>query len=175
MTVFNFKPRHSAADEHERPAAAHRPKMLQLDSVSVSYDGKSAVSDVSFVVRAGEVVSFLGASGCGKSTILNVIAGFIPPTTGYAFVAEKEITGPGPDRAVVFQSNALFNWMTVADNVTYSLICRGASNAERKQVAAEMLQLVGLEGSGEKYPYQLSGGMRQRVGLARALAAGPKV
>jgi NitT/TauT family transport system ATP-binding protein len=149
--------------------------MIKLENVTVTYDDKVAVSDVSFDIRAGEVVSFLGASGCGKSTILNVIAGFVLPSAGYAFVAEKEVVAPGPDRAVVFQSNALFNWMTVSDNISYSLKCRGASKSERRAIAAAMLELVGLNGSGSKYPYQLSGGMRQRVGLARALAAKPKV
>ncbi|RTL49811.1 MAG: ABC transporter ATP-binding protein [Bradyrhizobiaceae bacterium] len=149
--------------------------MIQLDSVSVAYDDKVAVSDVSFRIGKNEIVSFLGASGCGKSTILNVIAGFIQPTSGYAFVSGKQITSPGPDRAVVFQSNALFNWLTVAGNITYSLKCRGAPASERASTARDMLQLVGLAGIGEKYPYQLSGGMRQRVGLARALAAKPDV
>jgi ABC-type nitrate/sulfonate/bicarbonate transport system ATPase subunit len=175
VSVVNLKAAISPSEERQALASSRRPRMIELEGVSVSYDDKVAVSNVSFQIHEGEVVSFLGASGCGKSTILNVIAGFIRPTTGYAFVAEKEITAPGPDRAVVFQSNALFNWMTVANNVSYSLKCKGAGKAERRRVASEMLQMVGLEGSEEKYPYQLSGGMRQRVGLARALAARPKV
>src|SRR5258705_8956463 len=100
MTMFNLKPRSLAADDIAGYSATSRQKMVQLEKISVSYDGKVAVSNVSFNIYAGEVVSFLGASGCGKSTILNVIAGFVSPTAGYAFVAEKEITAPGPDRAV---------------------------------------------------------------------------
>jgi ABC-type nitrate/sulfonate/bicarbonate transport system ATPase subunit len=156
-------------------AVTNRLKAIKLENVTVAYNGHPAVTDVSFSILDGETVSFLGSSGCGKTTILNVIAGFVSPSAGYAFANEREISGPGPDRAVVFQSNALFNWMTVENNITFSLRCTGESRSERKRIAEEMLTLVRLEKYGRSYPYQLSGGMRQRVGIARALAAKPKV
>jgi ABC-type nitrate/sulfonate/bicarbonate transport system ATPase subunit len=131
--------------------------------------------DVSFAIRPGELVAVLGPSGCGKTTILNMVAGFLQPTEGVAIIDGQEITGPGPDRGVVFQAAALYDWMTVADNISFSLRCAGRPKAERRRVALEMAALVNLTGFEDAYPYQLSGGMRQRVGLARVLAAKPKV
>jgi NitT/TauT family transport system ATP-binding protein len=155
-------------------SAAARP-MLKFEQVGFEYDGRAIMANVSFAVRPGELVALLGPSGCGKTTILNLVAGFLQPTEGVALVDNREIAGPGPDRGVVFQAAALFNWMTVADNISFSLRCAGRSRAERRQVAEEMATLVGLTGFEDAYPYQLSGGMRQRVGLARVLAAKPKV
>ncbi|MGY2849091.1 ABC-type nitrate/sulfonate/bicarbonate transport system ATPase subunit [Bradyrhizobium sp. USDA 4509] len=149
--------------------------MLKFEKVGFQYDGRVILGDVSFSVRPGELVALLGPSGCGKTTILNLTAGFIRPSEGVAFVDHQEIVGPGPDRGVVFQAAALFDWMTVGENIAFSLRCAGRGTAERRRVAEEMAALVGLSGSENLYPYQLSGGMRQRVGLARALAAKPKV
>jgi len=161
-----------SADALDAPSAR---SMLTFENVGFRYDGRAILNDVSFAVRPGELVALLGPSGCGKTTILNLVAGFIQPTSGVAFVDHREIAGPGPDRGVVFQAAALFDWMTVAENIAFSLRCAGAGRAERRRVAAEMAALVGLSGFEDAYPYQLSGGMRQRVGLARVLAAKPKI
>jgi len=149
--------------------------ILRFENVGLTYSGRSVLSDVSFSIGRGDLVALLGPSGCGKTTILNIVAGFLKPSVGYAFIDGQPIDGPGPDRGVVFQSHALFDWMTVRENVAFSLRCRGAPKAERTRVADEMISLVGLEGFGNYYPYDLSGGMRQRCGLARVLAASPNV
>ncbi|MBR0751534.1 ABC transporter ATP-binding protein [Bradyrhizobium jicamae] len=163
--------------EPTEPAAARAAAkpMLKFEKVGFDYDERTILRDVSFAIRPGELVALLGPSGCGKTTILNLAAGFIRATDGVAFVDDQEITGPGPDRGVVFQAAALFDWMTVADNISFSLRCAGKGAKERRQVAEDMAALVGLSGVEDLYPYQLSGGMRQRVGLARVLAAKPKV
>ncbi len=149
--------------------------ILKFEDIGFAYDGRDVLKNVSFSVGRGELVALLGPSGCGKTTILNLIAGFLAPTDGYAFVDGRLIEGPGPDRGVVFQSYALFDWMTVRDNISFSLRCSGMAKKERWAVAAQMAELVGLSGFERSYPYQLSGGMRQRCGLARVLAASPKV
>jgi ABC-type nitrate/sulfonate/bicarbonate transport system ATPase subunit len=149
--------------------------ILKFEGVGFSYDGRGVMKDVSFAVERGELVALLGPSGCGKTTILNLIAGFLAPTEGCAFIDGKLIEGPGPDRGVVFQSYALFDWMTVRDNISFSLRCSGIPKKQRWEAAERMAELVGLRGFEKAYPYQLSGGMRQRCGLARVLAASPKV
>jgi NitT/TauT family transport system ATP-binding protein len=149
--------------------------VLKFDDVGFSYDGREVLRNVSFAVRPGELIALLGPSGCGKTTILNLVAGFLEPTVGCAFVDDKLIGGPGPDRGVVFQSYALFDWMTVQDNIAFSLCCAGMPKRQRLEIAAKTAELVGLSGFERAYPYQLSGGMRQRCGLARVLAASPKV
>jgi ABC-type nitrate/sulfonate/bicarbonate transport system ATPase subunit len=154
--------------------ASVRP-ILKFEKVGFQYDGRAIMRDVSFAIRPGELVAVLGPSGCGKTTILNMVAGFLQPTEGAAIIDGQEITDPGPDRGVVFQAAALYDWMTVADNISFSLRCAGRPKAERRRVAVEMAALVNLTGFEDAYPYQLSGGMRQRVGLARVLAAKPKV
>jgi ABC-type nitrate/sulfonate/bicarbonate transport system ATPase subunit len=149
--------------------------VLKFDGVGFAYDGRDVLKQVSLSIRRGELIALLGPSGCGKTTILNIIAGFLDPTSGCAFIDDKLIDGPGPDRGVVFQSYALFDWMTVRDNIAFSLRCSGVSRKARSEVAVKMANLVGLHGFEDAYPYQLSGGMRQRCGLARVLAANPKV
>ncbi len=149
--------------------------VLKFDHVSFGYDGRTIMRDTSFDIYSGEIVVLLGPSGCGKTTILNMIAGFLEPTSGGAFLDGKQIEGPGPDRGVVFQAAALFDWMTVEQNIAFSLRCARRSRQDQCLVADEMAALVGLSGFSSHYPYQLSGGMRQRVGLARVLAAKPRV
>ncbi|HEU5299089.1 MAG TPA: ABC transporter ATP-binding protein [bacterium] len=141
------------------------------------YSGQhvTAVQDVSLELREGEFVSIVGPSGCGKTTLLNVIAGFIPPTRGEVLLDGRRVQGPGPDRGVVFQSFALFPWKTVLQNVAFGLKMRGLGRAERERVAREHIALVGLAGSEGQYPHELSGGMQQRVGVARVLANHPEV
>ena len=164
----------AAVSPPEGRNAPSRP-VLAFDRVGFGYGGRRIMSDVSFSIGEGEIVALLGPSGCGKTTILNLVAGFIAPTEGAALIDGREIPGPGPDRGVVFQAAALYDWMSVAENIAFSLRCAGRSRAERRRVATEMAALVGLSGFEGAYPYQLSGGMRQRVGLARVLAARPRV
>lgn len=152
-----------------------REAILRFDRVGLAYDGVVVLDGLSFTVGRGEIVAVLGPSGCGKTTMLNIVAGFLKPTSGVALIAGREIAGPGPDRGVVFQSYALFDWMTVGENIAFHLRCAGRSKREQSEVAERMAALVGLSGAIDRYPYQLSGGMRQRCGLARVLAANPRV
>jgi NitT/TauT family transport system ATP-binding protein len=135
----------------------------------------TAVHDVSLEVEESEFVSIVGPSGCGKTTILNMIAGFIPASGGEILLNGRRINGPGPDRGVVFQSFALFPWKTVLENVAFGPKMRGARKAEREKIAREYLALAGLAHAAERYPNELSGGMQQRVGVARALANEPDI
>jgi len=123
----------------------------------------------------GEFRVFLGPSGCGKSTILNIVAGLMAPTTGEALIHGKRIGGPGPDRGMVFQSYSSYPWLTVLDNVAFGLRLRGVPRDERERTARTWIKRVGLAGSERKYPNQLSGGMRQRVAIARTLAVKPQI
>jgi NitT/TauT family transport system ATP-binding protein len=132
-----------------------------------------ALNDVSLPISPGEFIALIGPSGCGKSTLLNVIAGFQQPTHGRVLVDGRAVTKPGPDRAVVFQQHSLFPWMTVLQNVAFSPQMLGHRDANR--IAQDYMRLVGLSRFAHQYPAQLSGGMRQRVGLARALAVEPSV
>jgi NitT/TauT family transport system ATP-binding protein len=135
----------------------------------------TAVNGVSLEVRPGEFVSIVGPSGCGKTTLLNMIAGFIAPSDGRIVLNGRVVSGPGPDRGVVFQSFALFPWKTVLDNVAFGPKMRGIPPGERERIAREYIGLVGLAGQEHRYPNELSGGMQQRVGVARALANSPEI
>ncbi len=135
----------------------------------------TAVQDVSLDIHDGEFVSLVGPSGCGKTTILNMVAGFLPATGGDIRVGGRPVKGPGADRGVVFQSFALFPWKNVLDNVGFGPKMRGVPKAERDRIAREYLALAGLSHAAERYPNELSGGMQQRVGVARALANKPEV
>ncbi|WP_419992904.1 ABC transporter ATP-binding protein [Streptomyces boninensis] len=141
------------------------------------YSGEevTAIDDVSFAVEQGEFVSVLGPSGCGKTTVLNIVAGFVDLTAGDVVVDGRPVAGPGPDRGVVFQSHALFPWKTVLGNVVFGLRMRGVPRDERTARAEEFLELVGLSGFEHRYPHELSGGMQQRLGVARVLANEPAV
>jgi NitT/TauT family transport system ATP-binding protein len=134
-----------------------------------------AVKSASINVRPGEFVSLIGPSGCGKSTLLNVVAGFLKPTAGQVLLDGAPITGPGSDRGVVFQQYSLFPWMTVRKNVEFGLKMKGASSGECEKQARTLLGLAGLLSFENHYPDQLSGGMKQRVGIVRALATSPQV
>ena len=135
----------------------------------------TAIRDISLTVDAGDFVSVVGPSGCGKTTMLNTIAGFLAPTAGRIRVDDRVVSGPGPDRGVVFQSFALFPWRTVLDNVAFGPKMRGVPKAKRHEIAREYLALAGLSHAAERYPNELSGGMQQRVGVVRALANEPDV
>jgi NitT/TauT family transport system ATP-binding protein len=158
--------------------------VLELRNVSKTFvnpDGRvfQAIRDVNLVVRdepgRGEFRVFLGPSGCGKSTILNIVAGLYPPTTGQALLRDIPITGPGPERGMVFQSYSSYPWLTVLENVAFGLQLRGVPRPDRERTARGLIQRVGLEGAEKKYPKQLSGGMRQRVAIARTLAVKPQI
>jgi NitT/TauT family transport system ATP-binding protein len=135
----------------------------------------SALDDVSFDIRPQEFVSIIGPSGCGKSTVVRIAAGLQRPTGGELRVGDRPITGPGTDRATVFQSPGLLPWRTIIKNVCMPLELAGLDKREREARAMEYLELVGLAGFRDHYPRELSGGMQQRVGLARALAVRPRV
>src|SRR5205814_7719952 len=134
-----------------------------------------ALLAVDLEVDEHEFVCLLGPSGCGKSTLLNIVAGFLRPSAGEVRVGGRPVTGPGADRGVVFQEYVLFPWLTVEGNVQFGLTLKGTPAAERRAVVARYLELVGLAAHAEKYPVQLSRGMKQRVATARALANSPEI
>jgi taurine transport system ATP-binding protein len=154
--------------------------MLQVQQASVFFEqGKGqvvqALDRVSFDIPTGGIVVALGTSGCGKSTLLNAIAGFMPLSEGAILLDGEPVERPGADRGVVFQKDALLPWRSVADNVALGLDFAGLPRRERRARAEELLRLVHLDGFGDAQPHELSGGMRQRVGLARALATDPRL
>jgi NitT/TauT family transport system ATP-binding protein len=134
-----------------------------------------ALADISLKVADGEFVSILGPSGCGKSTLLYVVGGFVQPTTGEARVKGRPVAGPGPDRGPVFQEFALFPWKTVLGNVMYGLVHQGVSRREAEARARALIEMVHLTGYENFYPKELSGGMKQRVAIARTLAYKPSI
>ncbi len=136
-----------------------------------------AIADIDLEIEPNTFVSIIGPSGCGKSTLLNILAGLSQPTTGHLMLGDKPITGPGPDRGVVFQNYALMPWMTVAENIRFALetVYPQMSPTEQKRIVQEYIGLVGLRGADRKHPHELSGGMKQRVGIARALAINPQI
>jgi NitT/TauT family transport system ATP-binding protein len=135
----------------------------------------TALDNVTLEIAAGEFVCVVGHSGSGKTTLLDLIAGLSRPTSGEVLVDGSPVQGPGPDRAVVFQQYALFPWRTAHSNIEFGLQAQGAGRRERQTRAKEYLDMVGLAGFGDRYPHELSGGMRQRVAIARGLAAEPDV
>ncbi|MGO4852919.1 ABC transporter ATP-binding protein [Phaeovulum sp. W22_SRMD_FR3] len=152
-----------------------RGASIHLDHVGISFGDAHIVSNINLEIRPGEFVCLLGPSGCGKSTLLNAIAGFLP-VTGRIEVQGAQVKGPGLDRGVVFQSSeVLFPWLSIRENVEYGLRLRGVAAAARREKAARYLAMVGLSHAGEKFPAQLSGGMRQRAQIARVLINEPSV
>ena len=172
----------STVNSTATPTAA--PK-LHLDGITKSFVAPRtglqtlALAEISLDIEAGEFVCIVGPSGCGKSTVLNLIAGLDKPSTGVLQKDGQPIDGPGPDRGVMFQDYALMPWQTVLDNVGFGLRHgtpgKGFTPAQREDRIRHFIDLVGLKGSEKKYPHQLSGGMRQRVALARLLANGPDI
>jgi len=154
---------------------------LRVEDLSIAYAlprlarRLEAVKRVSFDVATGSFVSLVGPSGCGKTSILNTVAGLQPGFEGHVAVHGRAISGPGRDRALVFQQAALLPWRTVLGNVAYGLECHGVGRAAARQRALEFIELVALRGFEHHYPHELSGGMQQRVNLARALAVEPSL
>jgi len=153
---------------------------LSLDNLSMRFDlpnGESvqALENVSLTLKEGELLSVLGPSGCGKTTLLNIVAGFLAPTGGSLILNEREIIGPDAERGMVFQQGALFEWMSVRENVGFGLLMKGTPKAEKAGIVNHLLDVVGLADFKEKAVYELSGGMQQRVALARCLANDPDV
>ena len=144
---------------------------VEVRGISKIYPGGvRALDQISVDFPRGELTSLLGPSGCGKTTLLKIIAGLLPATSGDVLVNGKPVSGPGPERAFVFQDFALMPWATVMRNVAFGLELRGEAKAARERTARHYIAQVGLAGFEDKYPHELSGGMRQRVGLARALS-----
>jgi NitT/TauT family transport system ATP-binding protein len=163
----------------DRPSAPAEPKLALRDLVvtrrTASGETITATDRLSFEVATGEFVCLLGPSGCGKTSLLNVLAGLVMPSSGEALLDGRPITGPGPDRAVLFQEPALFPWLSVRGNVELGLELIGVPAVERRGVAQRWLANVHLERWADAQPHELSAGMRQRVALARALAADPDI
>jgi NitT/TauT family transport system ATP-binding protein len=154
--------------------AKHLSKDFELDGARLN-----VLHDVSISINEGRFVCLLGPSGCGKSTFLRCIAGLESPTSGTLKIDGRAINGPGPDRSMVFQDYALFPWSTVLENISFGLKLRRnhgiLKDASVEEISRELVQLTGLSGFENAYPHQISGGMRQRVGLARALSVSPRV
>jgi NitT/TauT family transport system ATP-binding protein len=163
------------------PKAAVRQLKIVIRDLCIDYvtdDGNAghrALNGLTLDVCENEFLCVVGPSGCGKSTLIGAIAGFLHPRSGTLLVDGAEIRGPGADRGVVFQEYALLPWRTVLDNVTLGLRLRGVPRADRNQVGRRFLELIHLSDAADKYPHQLSGGMKQRVAVARTLANAPKV
>ena len=150
--------------------------IVQVRNIKKVYPGGvEALSDITLDFPEGKLTTLLGPSGCGKTTLLKIIAGLLKPSSGEVLVEGRPVTGPGPERAFVFQDFALMPWATVIRNAAFGLELAGVNRSEREAVAEKYLHTVGLKGFENKYPHELSGGMRQRVGLARALAVNAKV
>lgn len=158
---------------------------IKAENVSLIYKIKNEESkkrndlvvlkDLNLNVKNGEFISIVGPSGCGKSTFLDVIAGLINKSSGKVIIDNKEINGPALDRGIVMQGYALFPWRTIQKNVEFGLEIKGVNKKERKEISKKFIDLVGLEGFENRYPHELSGGMKQRIAIARALAYDPEV
>ena len=153
---------------------------LLIDDVSMRFDlpngdAVQALKNVTLDIKEGELMSVLGPSGCGKTTLLNIVAGFLAPTEGTIVLGGERVSGPGPERGMVFQQGALFEWMNVRENIGFGPNMKGAPRGETATRVDELLEIVGLQDFGSKMIYELSGGMQQRVALARCLANDPEV
>ena len=153
---------------------------LSIDNISMRFDlpnggSLQALQDVSLDLKAGELMSVLGPSGCGKTTLLNIIAGFLTATNGQIILNGEKVTGPSAERGMVFQQGALFEWMNVRDNVGFGPKMKGVRPSDARETVDHLLDIVGLQDFKEKAIYELSGGMQQRVALARCLANDPDV
>ncbi|HJS31853.1 MAG TPA: ABC transporter ATP-binding protein [Alphaproteobacteria bacterium] len=168
MAILQLKP--------ARDARSAADSIVSVRGVSKTYPGGvEALKDVDLDFPKGQLTTLLGPSGCGKTTLLKIIAGLIDASAGEVLVQGKKVSGPGPERAFVFQDFALMPWADVMRNVAFGLELRGVARAEREAIGEKYIRAVGLTGFERRYPHELSGGMRQRVGLARALAVKAEV
>lgn len=155
--------------------------ILRVEHVTMAFETRDtnhpvhALDDVTLDIGRGEFVILLGPSGCGKSTLLNIVAGFISPSSGRVLHDESEVRGPDRRRTVVFQDYALFPWMTVLENIAFGLKAKGVARSERNDIARGLVSLVHLDGFENRYPHEISGGMKQRAAIARALAPEPDI
>lgn len=150
--------------------------IIEIDHLDFTYtEGQKVIEDFNLLIYDQELITIVGSSGCGKSTLLNIIAGLLPPTQGTVRIKGTPITQPGPDRTMVFQDDAVFPWYTVRQNVEYGLRVQKIPEKERNKLVDHYINLVGLNEAKELYPRQLSGGMRKRVDVARAIATKPEV
>jgi nitrate/nitrite transport system ATP-binding protein len=173
-------------------ASKSQPVQLSLQNISMIYSGRRgfmdklmrrtskdyvAIANISFDIAPNTFVSIIGPSGCGKSTLLNVIAGLTQPSAGSVIIDGKKVTTPGADRGIVFQNYALMPWMTVAENIRFAIetVFPKMPLKEQQRIVQEYIDLVGLRGAEKRHPHELSGGMKQRVGIARALAINPEI
>src|SRR5262249_6793311 len=156
-------------------AAQEQDALVTVDHLKHIYDRGIVLDDITLTLRAGEIVGLLGRSGCGKSTLLRIIAGLLPASAGDVELDGHRVDGPAEGVAMVFQSFALFPWLTVLENVELGLEAQGVAPEIRRRRALGAIDLIGLDGFETAYPKELSGGMRQRVGLARALVVNPKL
>jgi len=174
------------AYQQQAPAVAERftrlkarPVVLEVDHLGRQFASSAgpvtALQDINFQVHRREFVCVLGPSGCGKSTLIRLLAGLDQPTSGRILLDGKEVSGPGPDRGMVFQGYTLFPWRTVTANVMFGLQMRGMDDNQAQREARQWIDLVGLGHCQDSYPIQLSGGMKQRVAIARALANNPRI
>ena len=171
---------HFDASKIEVTRESRTESPLVVENLGMVYelpDGGSveALKDVTFTIEPGRLLTLLGPSGCGKTTLLNIVAGFLAPTSGVVRLGDEPITGPGQDRGMVFQRGALFEWLSVNDNVGFGARMNGRSRPASREAVQDLLQIVGLQEFGDKAVYELSGGMQQRVALARCLANDPKL
>lgn len=154
---------------------------LRLEHVTKQFDVRgtndrfTAIDDISIDLEEGEFLVLVGPSGCGKSTLLDLLGGLSEPTSGRILLDGREISGPGLDRGIVFQQYALLPWRTARSNIEFGLEAKGLPKKTRRELAEHYLELVGLHGFGDRYPHELSGGMKQRVAIARSLAFDPEV
>jgi NitT/TauT family transport system ATP-binding protein len=150
-------------------------EIIKVEGVDKRFGDFLALGDTNLVVNEGEFICLIGPSGCGKSTLLRIIAGFEPATSGLTIVAGRAVEGPGPDRGMVFQDYGLFPWLSVRGNIGFGPAARGVPKARVKETVDHFLNLVGLTKFADAYPHQLSGGMKQRVAIARVLANDARV
>ena len=156
------------------------PVRIAFDHVSLEYPGKAGpvrvVDDVTYAIRQGEFVSIIGPSGCGKTTMMNMVAGFVKPTAGSVTLDGKAVSGPGPDRGVIFQEYGVFPWLTVRDNIAFglTLAANRTDSDKRDAIVERYMRLMGLADFADAFPKMLSGGMRQRLAIARAYAVSPE-
>jgi NitT/TauT family transport system ATP-binding protein len=163
-----------------RPSSTTAPVVLEIERLGKRFEtnganGVRVLKDISFTVRRGEMICILGRSGCGKSTLLNILAGFMPPSSGTVRLNGQPVNQPGPDRCVVFQNDALFPWLTVRENIAFGLKKRPLDRNQTKNEVNRFLSLVGLTDFGDYLPHEISGGMKQRVSIARVLILQPEV